>query len=162
MVLMADWDQNMRFLDVWYLYIYILYILPIRFAATFLALPIFRHGRVESRRGWKVVGKPGWGCWRWVLAISCWVVSVSTMFIISYCHHTHIRIYIYIFIFTYYTIHMFFFSVGKLLCYVCITKMDLIVICMCACSSRVGKHVLISLLTESFKRRWKSPKTRNM
>ena len=60
------------------------------------------------------------------------------------------------------TIHMCFCSVGKLLCYVCITKMDLIVICMCACSSRVGKHVVISLLTESFKRRWKSPKTRNM
>lgn len=143
-----------------YVYIYCIYfrsVLPLRF----WPFPFSDTGGLRADGGGKVVGKPGWGCWRWVLAISCWVVSVSTMFIISYCHHTHIRIYIYLYLhITQYT--CFFFSVGKLLCYVCITKMDLIVICMCACSSRVGKHVLISLLTESFKRRWKSPKTRNM
>ena len=96
-----------------YIYIYILYILPIRFAATFLALPIFRHGRVESRRGWESSGE----AWLRLLKVGFGNLllggfSFNHVYHILLSSHTHT--YIYIFIFTYYTIHMFFFFSWKI------------------------------------------------
>ena len=83
-------------------------------------------------------------------------------FSFNHVYHILLSSHTYVYIYIYHTMHMFLRSFGKLFCYVCIAKMDLIVIYMCACSSRVGKHAPISLLTESSNRRWKSPKTRNM